>query len=88
MRAERLFRALGLADPALVEEALAVRARRVKWKRWAALAACLALAACAAPAEPERPERKKQHVVPQPWPGRALPCLMWGHIRRVPVRPK
>ncbi|WP_300691486.1 hypothetical protein [uncultured Oscillibacter sp.] len=43
MRAERLFRALGLADPALVEEALAVRARRVEWKRWAALAACLAL---------------------------------------------
>ena len=30
MRAERLFRALGLVDPALVEEALAVRARRVE----------------------------------------------------------
>lgn len=43
MRAERLFRALGLADPALVEEALEIRARRVEWKRWAALAACLAL---------------------------------------------
>ena len=42
MRAERLFRALGLVDPALVEEALA--ARRRAWKRWAALAACLALA--------------------------------------------
>ena len=46
MRAERLFRALGLADPALVEEALAVRARRVEWKRWAALAACLAVCLC------------------------------------------
>ncbi len=44
MRAERLFRVLGLADPALVEEALETRARRrVEWKRWAALAACLAL---------------------------------------------
>ena len=41
MRAERLFRALGLVDAALVEEALAVR--RQDWKRWAALAACLAL---------------------------------------------
>ena len=40
MRAERLFRALGLVDPALVEEALAVRRR--PWRR------CLALAACAA----------------------------------------
>ena len=44
MRAERLFRVLGLADPALVEEALEVRRRRA-WKRWAAMAACLALAA-------------------------------------------
>lgn len=44
MRAERLFRVLGLADPALVEEALEVRARRTEWRRWAALAACLALA--------------------------------------------
>ncbi len=44
MRAERLFRVLGLADPALVEEALEVRRRR-PWKRWAAMAACLALAA-------------------------------------------
>ena len=43
MRAERLFRVLGLADPALVEEALEVRVRRVEWKRWAVLAACLAL---------------------------------------------
>lgn len=43
MRAERLFRALGLVDPALVEEALAVRRRA--WRRWAAMAACLALAA-------------------------------------------
>nr|WP_325212561.1 hypothetical protein [uncultured Oscillibacter sp.] len=43
MRAERLFRVLGLTDPALVEEALETRARRVEWKRWAALAACLAL---------------------------------------------
>ena len=42
MRAERLFRALGLVDPALVEEALEVRRRA--WKRWAAMAACLALA--------------------------------------------
>lgn len=41
MRAERLFRALGLVDPALVEEALTVRRRA--WKRWAALAACLTL---------------------------------------------
>lgn len=41
MRAERLFRALGLVDPALVEEALAVRRRN--WTRWAAMAACLAL---------------------------------------------
>lgn len=41
MRAERLFRALGLVDAALVEEALAVRRR--EWKRWGALAACLAL---------------------------------------------
>ena len=31
MRAERLFRALGLVDPALVEEALAVRRR--PWRR-------------------------------------------------------
>nr|WP_325213674.1 hypothetical protein [uncultured Oscillibacter sp.] len=44
MRAERLFRVLGLVDSALAEEALEVRARRVEWKRWAALAACLALA--------------------------------------------
>lgn len=45
MRAERLFRVLGLVDPALVEEVLEARARRrVEWKRWAALAACLALA--------------------------------------------
>lgn len=44
MRAERLFRVLGLADPALIEEALEIRARRTAWKRWAALAACLALA--------------------------------------------
>ncbi len=43
MRAERLFRVLGLTDPALVEEALEVRKRRAGWKRWAALAACLAL---------------------------------------------
>ncbi len=44
MRAERLFRVLGLTDPALVEEAMETRARQVEWKRWAALAACLALA--------------------------------------------
>lgn len=44
MRAERLFRALGLVDPALVEEALETRRRAVPWKRWGALAACLALA--------------------------------------------
>lgn len=43
MRAERLFRALGLVDPALVEEALTLRRRA--WRRWAAMAACLALAA-------------------------------------------
>lgn len=44
MRAERLFRVLGLADPVLIEEALEVRRRqRTAWKRWAALAACLAL---------------------------------------------
>lgn len=41
MRAERLFRALGLVDPALVEEALEVRRRA--WRHWGALAACLAL---------------------------------------------
>lgn len=46
MRAERLFRALGLVDPALVEEALEERRRRtVPWRRWAALAACFALVA-------------------------------------------
>lgn len=44
MRAERLFRALGLVDPALAEEALGTRRRAVPWKRWGALAACLALA--------------------------------------------
>lgn len=44
MRAERLFRALGLVDPALVEEALVPRRRAVSsWKRWGAMAACLAL---------------------------------------------
>ena len=43
MRAERLFRVLGLADPALVEEALEAPRRRVDRRRWAALAACLAL---------------------------------------------
>ena len=43
MRAERLFRALGLVDPALVEEALTARRRAVPWRRWGALAACLAL---------------------------------------------
>ena len=43
MRAERLFRALGLVDPALVEEALETRRRAVPWKRWGALAACLVL---------------------------------------------
>ena len=42
MRAERLFRVLGLVDPALVEEALELR-RRTSWRRWAAAAACLAL---------------------------------------------
>lgn len=41
MRAERLFRALGLVDPALVEEALAARRQAVPWRRWGALAACL-----------------------------------------------
>jgi len=41
MRAERLFRALGLVDPALVEEAM--ETRRSHWRRWAALAACFAL---------------------------------------------
>ena len=45
MRAERLFRVLGMVDPALVEEALAVRRRA--WKAWAAMAACLALVICA-----------------------------------------
>ena len=44
MRAERLFQALGLVDPALVEEALAVRRRAVSWRRWGTLAACLVLA--------------------------------------------
>ena len=43
MKAERLFRVLGMADPALVEEAL--EARRGTWRRWAAAAACLALIA-------------------------------------------
>lgn len=42
MRAERLFRVLGLVDPDLVEEALETRRRAVPWRR--ALAACLALA--------------------------------------------
>lgn len=44
MKAERLFRVLGLTDPALVEEAAERRRRAVSWKRWGALAACLALA--------------------------------------------
>lgn len=44
MRAERLFRALGLVDPALVEEALETRRRAAPWKRWGAMAACLAVA--------------------------------------------
>lgn len=44
MRAERLFRALGLVDPALVEEALETRRRAVPWRRWGAMAACLVLA--------------------------------------------
>ena len=43
MKAERLFRVLGLTDPALVEEALETRRRAVPWKRWGALAACAAL---------------------------------------------
>lgn len=43
MKAERLFRALGLVDPALVEEAMETRRRTIPWKRWGALAACLAL---------------------------------------------
>lgn len=45
MKAERLFRVLGLIDPALAEEALEAPARRREspWKRWGALAACLAL---------------------------------------------
>ena len=43
MRAERLFRALGLVDPVLVEEALETRRREVPWKRWGAMAACLAV---------------------------------------------
>lgn len=43
MKAERLFRALGLADPALVEEAMRVSVLRSSRKRWIALAACLAL---------------------------------------------
>ncbi len=43
MRAERLFRVLGLVDPALVEEAAKVQGRRKPWTRWAAMAACLAL---------------------------------------------
>lgn len=41
MKAERLFRVLGIVDPALVEEAYGVR--RQPWRRWAALAACLAV---------------------------------------------
>ena len=47
MKAERLFRALGLADPALVEEALETRKKIIPWRRWAVLAACLTLV-CAA----------------------------------------
>ncbi len=45
MKAERLFRVLGLIDPALAEEALEAPARRRTgaWKHWGALAACLAL---------------------------------------------
>lgn len=45
MKAERLFRVLGLIDPSLAEEAVTeppVRRLRA-WRRWAALAACLAL---------------------------------------------
>lgn len=45
MRAERLFRALGLVDPALVEEAMETRRQGFAWKRWGALAACLVLTA-------------------------------------------
>lgn len=46
MKAERLFRALGLVDPALVEEAVEPRQRKPAWKRWGALAAaCLTLIA-------------------------------------------
>lgn len=43
MKAERLFRVLGLVDPALVEEAAAIPRRRTAWKRWAAMSACLTL---------------------------------------------
>lgn len=46
MKAERLFRVLGLIDPALAEEAMEPPARRRAWKRWGALAACLALVLC------------------------------------------
>lgn len=44
MKAERLFRVLGLVDSGLVQEAgQAPEAVRRPWRRWAALAACLAL---------------------------------------------
>ena len=47
MKAERLFRVLGLVDSELVEEAMPSRAPAARpplpWRRWAALAACLAL---------------------------------------------
>jgi hypothetical protein len=47
MKAERLFRVLGLVDSELVEEAMPGRAPAARpplpWRRWAALAACLAL---------------------------------------------
>ena len=43
MKAEHLFRVLGLVDGDLVEEAASPAAGRVTFRKWAAAAACLAV---------------------------------------------
>ena len=44
MKAERLFRAIGLVDDDLVEETAKAPARkRPSWRRYGAMAACLAV---------------------------------------------